>query len=399
MDPTLTHQTLQLRKSMLKFESNYNKLDVLNIAKYIPCYLNRQVIIILSALGIADSVFSNLQDLMLNKLSGMLVEKRLADLAILKYYRSEFSFVTTRNDFSVNYLHEPFFRDLLKAIYRKSLQSLISKSRIFVEHGRILMGTLDETGLLKENEVYSHFQMFYFKNLTKNICKKVFIQCSSVLLNDYEDNLSNDSVNTEKHFIVRSRVAVAKNPCMHPGDLRVLNAVDLPALRHMFDCIVFPSVGSRPITNMCSGSDLDGDLYFVTWEPSLIPKHMEEPMEYDSPPAKNNARDIDINDVIDFFVKFIEIDQLGRIANAHVALSDFSAKGVLDPICIELAKAFSLAVDFPKTGLVPQMPNSLKSIKYPDFMEKKGSSYQSQKIIGNKYFEIKKLRQNLQILI
>ena len=47
---------------------------------------------------------------------------------------------------------------------------------------------------------------------------------------------------------------------------------------------------------------------------------------------------------------FIEVDQLGRIANAHLALSDSSPLGVKDPKCIELAKLFSSAVDFPKTG-------------------------------------------------
>ena len=63
---------------------------------------------------------------------------------------------------------------------------------------------------------------------------------------------------------------------------------------------------------------------------------------------------------------------MGRIANAHVALSDSSTLGVKDPTCVELAKAFSLAVDFPKTGIVPQMPDAAKKIlSYPDFMEKK----------------------------
>lgn len=198
-----------------------------------------------------------------------------------------------------------------------------------------------------------------------------------------QQNFTTVSVNNKSYFIVKGNVAVAKNPCMHPGDIRVLTAVDLPELRHMFDCIVFPSVGKRPVPSMCSGSDLDGDLYFATWEPLLIPSRTETPMDYESPPTANTSNVV-INDVIDFFAKFIEIDQLGRIANTHVALSDFTEKGVLDPKCIELAKTFSLAVDFPKTGLVPQMPASLKKdLKYPDFMERGINSYESIKIIGN----------------
>ena len=50
---------------------------------------------------------------------------------------------------------------------------------------------------------------------------------------------------------------------------------------------------------------------------------------------------------------------------------------------IKLAKTFSLAVDFPKTGLVPQMPVMKKDLKYPDFMERGINSYESMKIIGN----------------
>lgn len=224
------------------------------------------------------------------------------------------------------------------------------------------MGTIDETGLLKEDQV--------------------FIQCNPTMF-----ELNSDG----SKFIVESKVMVAKNPCMHPGDIRVMNSVDIPDLRHMVDCIVFPSVGPRPITNMCSGSDLDGDLYFVSWEPSLIPNQVEEPMNYKSPPAKNSDEDITIEDVCKFFVNFMEMDRLGALANAHVAIADISSLAVKDPICIKLAEAFSLAVDFPKTGVVAEMPKEVKKLKYPDFMEKSGESYESQKIIGKMYRKCKKI--------
>jgi RNA-dependent RNA polymerase len=116
-------------------------------------------------------------------------------------------------------------KGILKTTHRKHLQGLIDKSRIFVEKGRILMGCIDETGLLDENEV--------------------FIKCDNVLImrdeeineDKYEDNESLD------YTILKGKIAVAKNPCMHPGDIRVLNAVDKPQLRHLVNCIVFPSKG------------------------------------------------------------------------------------------------------------------------------------------------------------
>jgi len=66
-------------------------------------------------------------------------------------------------------------------------------------------------------------------------------------------------------------VLVAKNPCLYPGDFRKFTAINVPALKACIrDCIVFPRKGPRPHPNEMSGSDLDGDQYWVSFDEIII---------------------------------------------------------------------------------------------------------------------------------
>jgi RNA-dependent RNA polymerase len=81
----------------------------------------------------------------------------------------------------------------------------------------------------------------------------VFIQYTE-LNGEYVNNTE-----SEKTVILEQKVVVTKNPCHHPGDVRIFSAVDVPRLRHLKDVIVFPQRGKRPHPNEISGSDLDGN--------------------------------------------------------------------------------------------------------------------------------------------
>lgn len=110
--------------------------------------------------------------------------------------------------------------------------------------------------------------------------------------------------------------------------MRKLQAVDNKALYHLVDCIVFPAKGPRPHTNEISGSDLDGDKYFVTWYKPLIPPNdNEKPMDFPSPDKRLLDRRVGVEDMIEFVAEYIKNDQLGPIANSHLVHADSEDKG------------------------------------------------------------------------
>jgi len=82
-------------------------------------------------------------------------------------------------------------------------------------------------------------------------------------------------MNLVEQQIIEGKLVVSRNPCTHPGDVRLLKGVNRPEFRHLFNVVVFPSTGDRPLCNMMSGGDLDGDVYFVCWN-NLITDYLTE---------------------------------------------------------------------------------------------------------------------------
>jgi RNA-dependent RNA polymerase len=214
---TRSNHKLSLRKSMSKFQSENITLDVLAYSKYQPCFLNRQLITLLSTLGVSDNVFELKQKEALRQLNRMVTEPQAAREAVELMPMGEVTNVV-KELLSCGYQpdHEPYLSMLLQTFRASKLLELKTKSRIFITQGRAMMGCLDETCTLKYGQV--------------------FVQASY-------------SADDHRKVVVTGKVVVAKNPCLHPGDIRVLQAVDVPALHHLFDCVVFPQQGPRQVFN------------------------------------------------------------------------------------------------------------------------------------------------------
>uniref|UniRef100_A0A6B2KXD6 RNA-dependent RNA polymerase n=1 Tax=Arcella intermedia TaxID=1963864 RepID=A0A6B2KXD6_9EUKA len=342
---------LAIRKSMKKFPGNpeHTKLEVVSIARPIRCYLNRQVISLLSALGIKDCHFMNTLNDMITYLEQCMIDNQMAQ--DLVYLNCGKNFIYSMLKVGFNVTSDIFLNECIKILRNNLLKDIRVRARILVEKGITLMGIMDETHKLPSGTIF-----FQYRDMNNNIRKLPDGRC----------------------------VAVFRNPSLHPGDIRILTTMTIPELTHLCNVAVFPSQGGRPHPNEMSGGDLDGDIYSIIFDENLVPLLHETPMDFTAAQSQQLNRDITIEDIKDFFVSYIENDNLGIICNAHVAHADEGGANTL--ICKQLAKLASTAVDFAKTGAPAKMPNELKPKKYPHFMEKNYSqTYKSTKILGQIY--------------
>ena len=188
---------------------------------------------------------------------------------------------------------------------------------------------MDETGFLQEGEIYCSIQK----------------ETGSLLLT--------------------GSIVITRSPAMHPGDIQCVIAVDVPSdspLRELHNMVVFSSQGQRDLPSQLSGGDLDGDLYNVIYDPRLYPRRIAQPANYDAAPPIDIERPVERSDMTDFFLKFMENDNLGMISTLHQILADQKPVGTLDSECVRLAGLASTAVDFSKTGIPVRILVSLKII-------------------------------------
>jgi RNA-dependent RNA polymerase len=226
VDPTSSVK-LSLRKSMSKYESKNTKLDVLAFTKFQPCFLNRQLITLLSTLGVQDYVFEEKQREAVEQLDAILTDPLRAPEALDLMSPGENTNVL-KEMLMCGYRpdSEPVLSMMLQTFRASKLSELRTKTRIFIPDGRAMMGCLDETRTLEYGEVFVQFSANRHRQLYND-----FSMCSSS--------------GSDQHFVVKGKIVVAKNPCLHPGDVRVLKAVNVPALHHLVDCVVFPQKGFR----------------------------------------------------------------------------------------------------------------------------------------------------------
>jgi RNA-dependent RNA polymerase len=177
------------RQSMEKFESENCSIDIVQTSHFSLSYLNRQIILLLSARRIPASVFHTLQNEMIDEVMSITRNPEYACQILSKFSGRSGGNGTHRlmiGFFTRFGLHtERFIRQILQSFQEFQMKRLRTKAQILVENGCMLFGVADETRTLKYEQV--------------------FIQI------ERDEN--------EKSRIIQGPVIVTRNPCLHPGKI------------------------------------------------------------------------------------------------------------------------------------------------------------------------------------
>ncbi|KAI1287455.1 putative RNA-dependent RNA polymerase 1 [Halotydeus destructor] len=366
LNPLVPSGKIVIRSSMNKFESESTSLEILKFSKNRPVYLNRPLITILEQLGTKKEVILKMQVEALKELTNAFFCDQKA-MKLLKAHSSTLCAVVPVEkavNAGINILNEPFFRKALDAVVKRCVWDLKNKARIKVDQnkGRIMFGAVDDTHKLEYGEIFVQY-----------------------------------STDGEPNRILDGEIMVTKYPCMHPGDVRKFTAVDVPSLHHIVDTIIFPSKGPRPHPDEMAGSDLDGDEYSVIWDKNLyFAGSNRDAMHFPINKADELARDVNEDDMLEFFITFIQSNIVGVVANSHLAFADrwvdpvTKKEGIFTEACLELCRKYAINLDFAKNGKFESLLAHDRPQIFPDFMQKhcEKPTYQSRRTLGDLYRQI-----------
>uniref|UniRef100_A0A7E4WA67 RNA-directed RNA polymerase n=1 Tax=Panagrellus redivivus TaxID=6233 RepID=A0A7E4WA67_PANRE len=377
------------RPSQNKFTANeeHTKFEVVKYSTSGQVNLNKQVINIYDQVAGKQSHASHacvtrrilqltdmhIEDIMRSLTEDLWFKLALRDLPMFVPYKQLGGFS--------NFVSEPFFRRMVLARAKSSLKFLSEKTRIAVppDVGRNMFGIVDETGYLQYGQVFVQY--------STNLHDKGKVRNATILTGD---------------------VMITKNPMMNGGDLRKFEAINIPALWHLCDVVVFSQHGPRPSPDEMAGSDLDGDEYSVIWDPELMLDYNEPATDYAA--EKQPAVVVQLTELraesVKFFKNYLLNDSIGVVANAHLANSDLF--GLDSDVCQRIARKQIAAVDFAKSG-IPMVPlenrwkgkNPPEKIeRTPDFMPKpRLPFYQSNRLLGRVHRKIQRFVESVSAFI
>lgn len=311
--------------------------------KPLPMVLNRQFIKLFEDLGVPNGVFMTLQETAVEDLRHRASNNTNAASFLEQTECTKATkmpgLLSHLEHLGLDYRQDAFLYKIVEMLIVTKLREIKYRGRIPVESGVTLYGIMDETGELREGEIF------------------VVTEASPA---------------GGRKVLEKDHIVVTRSPALHPGDIQIVNAVSVrldSPLQQLSNVVVFSQHGTRDLPSQLSGGDLDGDLYNIIYDPGLIPKEAYQPAEYPRISAQALDRNVTSKDMSDFFVTFMQNDQLGMISNRHMQLADQRELGAFDGDCKTLAGLASTAVDFSKTGVPVDMTKLPRYDRLrPDFM-------------------------------
>lgn len=232
---------INFKDSMTKYNMNndyFNRknkfnLQINNVSVYRKGKINCQILYLLSVIGIKKSI-------------------------ITKMIISHLQNTTNDNNCSKrnkNINVETNFNSYIQSFYYNYLNFTL-KTKIQIKKSVLLFGIPDIHGVLNKNEVF--VQLGYTNNtITENT--------------DITDTTTLNIKILGRKFSLPA--ILTKNPCTATSDIQLVNCVcnDLILIhyRNIYNVVVFNIKDEVPLCTKISGSDFDGDLYFLCWEKEL----------------------------------------------------------------------------------------------------------------------------------
>ncbi|KAI9059056.1 RdRP-domain-containing protein [Trametes sanguinea] len=312
------------RPSMLKYQGGPTVLEISDhnmSAMVAPARLNYQLVVLLLTLGVPYEAFQRMLQDQLDLIGSVSTDRGKA----LQYIREEldagFEDNLTQSLYAMllaqHSLDEPYVRQKLDLFQRTQYDSLGKTLNLRVPDSCCLYGVVDEDGVLGPNEVYINLP--------------------------------------SRGGVMVRYVTVGRYPAYYPGDIRTFSAVAHPALRHHRNCIVFSRRAAHSISDGIASGNLGGDLYFVTWDPTLLPKAVVAPLSRSpslpSPPRQpGGRRDSDMRQAaVDTFMKLKFNPLLDRMNNEWMRQVERTPDLAMGELPLRLVPLLESALDLTKS--------------------------------------------------
>lgn len=114
----------------------------------------------------------------------------------------------------IDVMKDPIMSSIMYSMQLNQYLNLKKKARILMPDSCVLMGVIDPTGTLQENEIFVQIKKDNFQLLGQGADLKA-----------NSDPMKQAKIMSEIDGIpkiIEGNVVVTRNPCVHPGDIRIL---------------------------------------------------------------------------------------------------------------------------------------------------------------------------------